>query len=349
MLSLRNSSPRQIALLTAFLLAIPETLILWLVENRIDLAILCFVTVFTLSYLLISFMLERFVYRQIKLIYKFIYKTKATKREETYYKYLIPRKTIQEVGADVENWAAENERELELLRHNEQFRREFLQNLSHEFKTPVFAIQGYIDTLLDGALQDPETAKRFLLRTSKNVERLSNLLNDLDQISKLERGEIVIKKEPFVIQDLILDAFENKQSRAETKQIACRLKKDTESPVLVFADREKIRQVLNNLVSNAIKYGKQGGEIVASVYKTDGKRILIEITDDGVGIPESELPRVFERFYRTEAGRSMDTTGSGLGLAICKHILEAHGQTIHVRSTEQVGTTVGFTLEASPE
>lgn len=349
MLSLRNSSPRQIALLTAFLLAIPETLILWWVEDRASWAIVCFVSVFAISYFLISFMLERFVYRQIKLIYKFIYKTKATKREETYYKYLIPKKTIEEVGVDVEQWAAENEQELELLRHNEQFRREFLQNLSHEFKTPVFAIQGYIDTLLDGGVDDPETTKRFLQRTSKNVARLTHLLNDLDQISKLERGEIVLTKEPFVIQDLIRDVFDSRQSKADTKQIQCRIKKESESPITVFADREKIQQVLSNLVSNAIKYGKQEGLVEASVYPTDGKHILIEITDNGVGIPESELPRVFERFYRTEAGRSMDLTGSGLGLAICKHIIEAHGQTIHVRSTEQVGTTVGFTLEAKPD
>lgn len=349
MFSLRHSTPRQIALFTAFLLAIPESLILWWVEHRIGWAIVCFLSVFGISYLLISFMLERFVYRQIKLIYKFIYKTKATKREETYYKYLIPKKTIEEVGIDVENWAAENERELELLRHNEQFRREFLQNLSHEFKTPVFSIQGYVDTLLDGAIQDPETAKRFLERTSKNVARLTHLLTDLDQIAKLERGEIVLAKESFVIQDLIREVFESKQVKAENKQIQCRIKKESESPIAVFADREKIQQVLGNLVSNAIKYGKQGGEVVASVYPTDGKRILIEITDDGVGIPEAELPRVFERFYRTEAGRSMDLTGSGLGLAICKHILEAHGQPIHVRSTEQVGTTFGFTLETKPD
>jgi two-component system phosphate regulon sensor histidine kinase PhoR len=347
MFSFRNSTPRQISLLTAFLLAIPESLILWWVEKQVGWAILCFVAVFGISYLLISFMLERFVYRQIKLIYKFIYKTKATRKEETYYKYLIPKKTIEEVGVDVENWAAENEKELELLRHNEQFRREFLQNLSHEFKTPVFAIQGYIDTLLDGALANPETAKRFLERASKNVERLSHLLTDLDQIAKLERGEIVLAKEPFVIQELIREVYDSKQSKAEAKEIRCLIKKDSESPVMVFADREKIRQVLSNLVSNAIKYGKQGGEVVASIYRTDGKRILIEITDDGVGIPEADLPRVFERFFRTEAGRSMDLTGSGLGLAICKHILEAHGQTIHARSTEQVGTTFGFTLETA--
>ena len=174
-----------------------------------------------------------------------------------------------------------------------------------------------------------------------------SLLNDLDQIARLERGEIVLTKEAFVIQELIQEVYESKIAKAEEKQIGCRIKKESESPVIVFADREKMRQVLTNLVSNAIKYGKQGGEVVASVYKTDGKRILVEITDDGVGISEAELPRVFERFYRTEAGRSMDLTGSGLGLSICKHILEAHGQSIHVRSTENVGTTIGFTLDAT--
>ena len=134
--------------------------------------------------------------------------------------------------------------------------------------------------------------------------------------------------------------------KAEENNIHCSIKKGCEFPLTVFADKEKVRQVLINLVENSIKYGKQNGSITASMYKTDGKHILIEISDDGIGITEKHLPRVFERFYRTDEGRSIDVTGSGLGLAICKHIIEAHGQTIHVRSTENVGTTIGFTLDA---
>lgn len=302
--------------------------------------------IFTGSYFLIYFMMERFIYRKIKLIYKFIYKTKATKREETYYKYVLPQKSIDEVRQDVEAWATKNEEELELLRRNEQFRKEFLQNLSHEFKTPVFAIQGYVDTLLSGALANPEVNKKFLENTSKNVDRLTHLLTDLDEISKLERGELVLYKQNFVIQDMVKDVFESLSGKADHYNIHCSIKKGCESPLTVFADKEKIRQVLINLVENSIKYGKKNGSITASMYKTDGKHILIEISDDGIGISEKNLPRIFERFYRTDEGRSIDVTGSGLGLAICKHIIEAHGQTIHVRSTEAIGTTIGFTLDA---
>lgn len=306
---------------------------------------ICLAVIFGGSYLLISFMLERFIYRKIKLIYKFIYQTKATKKEETYYKYVLPQKSIDEVREDVEAWAEENKQEIELLRKNEQFRKEFLQNLSHEFKTPVFAIQGYVDTLLQGALENPEVNKKFLKKTAKNVERLTNLLNDLDEISRLERGELVLYKQNFVIQELVREAFESLSIRAEARQIHFSIKKGCESPLTVHADKEKIRQVVTNLIENSIKYGKTGGSIVASMYNTDGKHILIELSDDGIGINEKFLPRIFERFYRTDEGRSIDVTGSGLGLAICKHIIEAHGQTIHVRSTEDIGTTIGFTLD----
>jgi len=298
------------------------------------------------SYLLISFVLERFIYRKIKLIYKFIYQTKATKKEEIYYKYILPQKSIDEVSEDVQAWAEQRRQEIDLLKKNEQFRKEFLQNLSHEFKTPVFAIQGYIDTLLAGAMENPEVMKRFLEKTSSNIDRLLNLLTDLDEISKLERGEQAIYKQNFIIQDLVKEVYESLSIKTEEKNIKSSIKKGCESPLTVYADKEKIRQVIINLVDNSIKYGKDGGSIIASIYKMDEKHILVEMSDDGIGIPEKFLVRVFERFYRTEAGRSRDISGSGLGLAICKHIIEAHGQTIHVRSSEDVGTTIGFTLES---
>lgn len=346
MFSTKNTSPKQLSVFIALVLAIPESILVLIVEKSWWWAAGSFVVIFIGSYFLISFMLERFIYRKIKLIYKFINKTKATKREETYYKYILPQKGIDEVREDVEAWAVKTEEEIESLRKNEQFRREFLQNLSHEFKTPVFAIQGYVDTLVGGALENPDVNKKFLEKTSKNIERLTNLLNDLDEISKLERGELVLTKQSFIIQDVVKEVFESLSGIAETKNIHCSLKKGCESPLTVFADKEKIRQVLLNLVENSIKYGKQNGSISASMYNTYGKQILIEISDDGIGIEEKNLPRIFERFYRTDEGRSLDVTGSGLGLAICKHIVEAHGQAIHVRSTEGVGTTIGFTLEA---
>lgn len=345
MFSAKNISPRQLAAFTALVLAVPISCFIGYLAKKWWVGLICFSIIFTGSYLFINFILERFIYRKIKLIYKFIYKTKATKREETYYKYVLPQKSIDEVSVDVEAWATKNEEELELLRRNEQFRKEFLQNLSHEFKTPVFAIQGYVDTLLAGALNNPDVNKKFLEKTSRNVDRLTHLLSDLDEISRLERGELVLYKQNFVIQDLVKEVYESLSLKAEKLNIHCSIKKGCEFPLTVFADKEKIRQVITNMIGNSIKYGKQGGTIVASMYNTDGKHILIEMSDDGIGISEKHLPRIFERFYRTEEGRSIDVTGSGLGLAICKHIIEAHGQTIHVRSTEDVGTTIGFTLD----
>ncbi|HJS56357.1 MAG TPA: ATP-binding protein [Chitinophagaceae bacterium] len=346
MLSPKNISPRQLSFFTALILTLPISLLVYAVEKSWQWGVGSFIIILGGSYLLISFMLERFIYRKIKLIYKLIYQTKATKKEEMYYKYILPQKSIDEVREDVEKWAEENKQEMELLKQNEQFRREFLQNLSHEFKTPVFAIQGYVESLLSGGMNNPEINKRFLENTEKNVERLSNLIQDLDEISKLESGELVLTKTNFIIQDFVKEVFESLSIKAVSPNIAFSIKKGCESPLTVFADKEKIRQVLINLMDNSIKYGKPGGSIVASMYKVDERHILIEISDEGIGIPEKNLPRIFERFYRTEGGRSRDITGSGLGLAICKHIIEAHGQTIHVRSTEGVGTTIGFTLEA---
>ena len=258
----------------------------------------------------------------------------------------MPQKSIDEVREDVEVWAEHHKEEIEVLKENEIFRKEFLLNLSHELKTPVFAIQGYIDTLINGAMDKPEVNKKFLGNAAKNVSRLVNLINDLDEISRLESGEQLIYKENFVIQDMIEDVFETLSINAEEKQIKCSIKKGCELPLTVYADKEKIRQVLINLVDNAIKYGKQHGIVEGSVYRMEGKRILIEITDDGAGITEEHLPRIFERFYRTDLARNRKIGGSGLGLSICKHIIEAHGQTMHVRSKVDVGSSFGFTLQS---
>ena len=293
MFSTKNISPRQLALFTAVILAIPLSLVIYIVMKSWAWGLVSFLLILGGSYLLIAAMLERFIYRKIKLIYKFIYQTKATKKEETYYKYILPQKSIDEVREDVEAWAEENKQEIELLKKNEQFRKEFLQNLSHEFKTPVFAIQGYVDTLMQGALENPEVNRKFLKKASKNIERLTNLLNDLDEISSLERGELVLYKENFIIQDLVREVFESISIKADEKNIRYTIKKGCESPLAVYVDKEKIRQVLTNLVENSIKYGKTGGSIVASMYNTDGKLILIEISDDGIGINERHLHRIF--------------------------------------------------------
>jgi len=345
MFSAKNLSPQQLSAATALIISIPISIGIYFFQPLWWVAVIAFVIIYTGSYGLVLFMVQIFVYRKIKLIYKLIYQTKASKREEFYYKNILPQKSIDEVREDVENWAQQRKSEIEVLKQNEAYRKEFLQNLSHELKTPIFAIQGYVDTLINGALENPEVNKKFLASTSRNIDRLVNLVDDLDEISKLERGEQLLLRENFTIQDLVKDVFETLSIKADEKQIKLAIKKGCELPLTVFADKEKIRQVIINLVDNAIKYGKQNGVIEASAYKIDGKKILIEISDDGTGIAEEHLSRIFERFYRTDLARSRKVGGSGLGLAICKHIIEAHQQTIHVRSTIDVGTTFGFTLE----
>ncbi|MBC7902551.1 MAG: sensor histidine kinase [Gemmatimonadaceae bacterium] len=345
MANLNNLSPRQVAAINAASISVLVALANFVFIRSWWVAGLTLIILFIIAYSLIYFFIERFIYRRIKLIYKFIYQTKASRKEEVYYKYILPKKSIDQVSEDVEQWAAQKKEEIENLKQNEVYRKEFLQNLAHEFKTPIFSIQGYVDTLLGGAMEQPEIRKKFLQNTSRNVDRLVNLMNDLDEISKLESGEQLLYTTNFVIQDLIREVYESLFIKTGTKNIYTSIKKGCEAPVTVFADKEKIRQVLINLVENAFKYGKNNGNIVASIYNTDGDNVLVEIGDDGIGIEEEHLPRIFERFYRTDAARSRDKGGTGLGLAICKHIIEAHGQSIHVRSKPDVGTSIGFTLE----
>ncbi len=294
--------------------------------------------------MLILFILKQFLHRQIKLIYKLISQTKASKREEFYLKNVLPEKSIDEVQLDVERWADQRKKEIEVLQQNEIFRKEFLQNLSHELKTPIFSIQGYVETLLNGAVHNEEVNMKFLQNTYRNVDRLVNLVDDLDEISKLESGELRLSVSNFIIQDLTKEVYESLYLKAQEKEISLSIKKGCEMPFTVSGDKEKIRQVLINIVENAIKYGKEKGSVEASFYKVDKNNILIEISDDGLGIAEEHRLRIFERFYRTDSARSRKVGGSGLGLAICKHIIEAHQQSIHIRSTIDVGTTFGFSL-----
>lgn len=347
MFNFKNLAPRQVSAILAFSISALVGLANFVLLKDWIIALVSFGVLFLVAYLLIFYFLQQFIYRRIKLIYKFIYQTKASKREEFYNKYIIPQKSMEEVKEDVEKWAVQRQGEIEVLRKNEAFRKEFLQNLAHEFKTPIFAIQGYIDTLLGGAMENLEVRKKFLENTSRNVDRLVNLMNDLDEITRLETGEQVLYKQYFVVQDLIREVIESLSIRLQQREITASIKKGCEAPVYVFADKEKIRQVLINLISNATKYGKPGGTIVASVYSTDEFKVLIEVSDDGIGIDEEHLPRIFERFYRTDKARSRDKGGTGLGLAICKHIVEAHGESMHVRSKPDVGTTIGFTLSSS--
>ncbi len=347
MLSKKNPTPFQLAFLGAVLLSFPLSIFVFFLKSDLWLTLLFLLISIAITYGVILFVLKLFIHRQIKLIYKLISQTKASKKEDFYYRNILPRKNITEVQLEVERWADKQKKEIEVLQQNEIFRKEFLQNLSHELKTPIFSIQAYVETLLNGAINNEEVNVKFLQSTFRNVERLVNLVDDLDEISKLESGELELYFESFIIQDLLKEVYESLYLQAKEKEIDCAIKKGCDSPLTVFADKEKIRQVLTNIIDNAIKYGKKNGTIEASFYRVEGKNTLVEISDNGYGISEEQRIRIFERFYRTDAARSRKIGGSGLGLAICKHIIEAHQQAIHVRSKLDVGTTFGFSLAAS--
>ncbi len=344
MFDTKSQSPVRIALTIAITSCIFVAGLLIVTGNNTTVILVGTSFFFLLSYFFPKFLIEKYFSRKIKLIYKFINQTKASKREEFFLNKLLPKKKLEEVSEEVFQWADQRKTELELLEKNEAFRKEFLQNLSHEFKTPAFAIQGYLETLISGAMDNPEVSKKFLNNAYKNTERLINLISDLDEITKLESGKQQLHYQQFIIQDLVAEVFDSLMIKTQPKNIKCSIKKGCEQPLSVYADKEKIRQVIINLVDNAIKYGNQEGIVEASIYRTDDKNVLFEISDDGIGIEEEHLLRIFERFYRTDYGRSRNIGGTGLGLAICKHIVEAHGQIIHVRSKPGVGTTFGFTL-----
>lgn len=296
------------------------------------------------SYMVFYFLIEKYVYSKIKIIYKLIHNLKLGKDlKDALGEYVSPD-PINDVEQEVKEWARDKKTEIEDLKKQEKFRKEFLSNISHEFKTPLFAIEGYVEALQDGAMEDPVLAQQFLTKVSNNVERLSFLIKDLNEISKLESGEIPINYQKFDLVILIKEVIESLELKAQKYNISLTFKEKYQQPTFVNADREKIRQVLINLLDNSFKYGKEGGNTAITTFEMHDQ-VLIEITDNGMGIEEKYLPRLFERFYRTDTSRSRQIGGSGLGLAIVKHIIEAHDQTINVRSTSGIGSTFGFTLQ----
>lgn len=300
---------------------------------------------FIVSFILLTNILHRHIHNRISNIYKLIRSLKLGKDMKVVLAEHASEDPIQSAEKEVRDWASQKSSEIDQLKAQERFRREFLSNISHEFKTPLFAVQGYIETLKDGMMEDdPEMATNFLNKASKNIDRLTYLLNDLDEISKLESGQISINLEKFDIVELIIDAVDQLIDKAHTQNIEIIADLKNNNPIYVKADKLRIQQVIINLIDNSIKYGKEGGKTKINIYPLLDQ-ILVEVTDNGQGIEEKNLPRVFERFFRTDKSRSRDIGGSGLGLSIVKHIIEAHQQTVHARSTEGIGTTFGFTLE----
>lgn len=288
------------------------------------------------------FLIKYFITDRLRVLYRSIRKGKFHTNEEIAETAL--NEAIEQAEEETREWTDARMREISKLKEQEEYRREFLGNLAHELKTPVFSIQGYILTLLEGGLEDDTINRTFLERASKATDRMTSILEDLDQLTKFEVNEINLDIKRFDIHELVKDIFEDLEMKAKKKKIKLKFAKEEYSSIMVRADRNKIGQVLTNLISNSISYGHEGGRCTVRFYIMDDI-VTVEVSDDGPGIEESHIPRLFERFYRVEKSRNRNEGGSGLGLAIAKHIIEAHGQTINVRSTPGVGSTFTFGLD----
>ena len=346
---MKYSDPRRLSLMVS-LSVVAFTALLLLLFSVLAHAVEWFyalpglVLLFICSYFIFRFALEKFIYEKIRIIYKTIHSLKRPKDSDK-FKLSIRNDTIERVNQEVLEWGQDRTKEIEELKKLAVYRREFIGNVSHELKTPIFNIQGYVLTLLDGGLEDPNINREYLLRTEKSINRMIAIVEDLEAISQLESGEMKLNLKKVDIVTLAREVIDFLEIKARKKNFRMYLAEAYEKPVYVLADKEKIRQVLINLIDNSIKYGsKETGKTKISFFDMD-ENILVEVTDNGIGISQQDLPRIFERFYRTDKGRSREQGGTGLGLAIVKHIIEAHQQTINVRSSLDVGTTFGFTLK----
>ena len=290
-----------------------------------------------LTLVIANITLNEFVFRKIRIIYRLIDKLRDNQEEET------QQNIIDAVQEKVIEFSLQKSKEIEQLKKLEQYRKEFLGNVSHELKTPIFNIQGYLETLLDGALDDPKISRDFIARASSNAERLSEIVSDLLLISQYESGNLTLDMDGYDILAQAKEVFESFAMQADAKKIQLRFRDQYASPIVVVADKVRIGQVFYNLISNAIKYCQENC-FVSIAFTQQATHLLIEISDNGPGIAQEHLGRLFERFYRVDKGRSRERGGTGLGLAIVKHIIEAHKQAITVHSSVGIGTTFAFTL-----
>ncbi len=331
---------RSSLLITTFLTGLFSTFLLY--KGQMDwlftllFAILCFGAAF----LVIQIRVERFIYRRVKKIYDDV-----SLLESSTFSSKPVTTDMKTLTQEIEKFAEGKKIEIDTLKIREEYRKDFLGNVSHELKTPLFTVQGYILTLLDGAMNDKKIREKYLNRANKGVERLIYIVRDLDLITKLEVGGLKLEREDFDIIELIGNVFELLEMRAAEKEITLTFDMEYENPIYVNADREKIQQVVSNLLVNAIKYGSKNGTTEVSVENLIKNKVIIRVTDNGEGIPKQHIPRLFERFYRVDQSGSRKEGGSGLGLSIVKHIIEAHDEKIYVESEEDVGSEFSFTLE----
>jgi len=328
-------------LLISFLLTTVLGIFLWN-SGSMDWQLLAVILVTSslISFLVVQLRIEKFIYRNIERIYKDVSLLESTS--------LAPKTITTDMRSltdEIEKFAKDKKIEIDTLKIREEYRKDFLGNVSHELKTPLFTVQGYILTLLDGAMDDKNLRKKYLQRANKGVERLIYIVKDLDLITKLEVGDLNLEIEDFDILELVRNVFDLLEMKAAKKNITLTFDMDYKDPIYVKADKEKIQQVITNLVVNSIKYGQQNGTTEVSVENLIKNKVIIRVTDNGEGISKQHLARIFERFYRVDKSGSRAEGGSGLGLAIVKHIIEAHNEKIYVESVLDIGSEFSFTLE----
>ena len=346
--SIDTLTPRQVALVAAAFVAILVGVLALVLVRQLNAAISAWWTLllaavaFGAAYTVVMVALERFINARIRLLFRMVHDLKTGKSSAPPV-VDMNSDVLGQVQATVEDWAREKRTEITELREREQFRREFIGNLSHELKTPIFNIQGYILTLLEGGLEDPNVNRDFLERAARGTDRLNKIVEDLDMIAKLESGVMEMAMEPTDLAELVRDELADAARHATEKGIV--LRSEITDPLMVQCDPGRMAQVFLNLLNNSISYGRPGGSVTVRAYTVEGGQVLVEVSDNGIGIAPEHLSRLFERFYRVGKSRARNEGGSGLGLAIVKHIIDAHGQSITVRSTEGEGTVFAFTLK----
>ncbi|MEY3600591.1 MAG: hypothetical protein RLZZ463_1368 [Bacteroidota bacterium] len=344
-MSQKLRKPYRFAAITSLLISALLTFLVgflfdsWSAQMTLSLVAFAFLS-FVLTFVVIQWRIEQFIYSRIKKLYDDL-----TILQSSAINTGPVTTDMKTLTAEIEKFAQEKKLEIDGLKVREQYRKDFLGNISHELKTPLFMIQGYILTLLDGAVDDKKVAKKYLQRAAKGVDRLTYIIKDLDLITKFEAGNLTVDPEAFDAVDLVRSVFEMLEMRASKKNITLTFDMEYQQPIMVWADAEKIQQVLTNLIVNAIKYGHEDGTIEVSIEDLVKSKVIIRITDNGEGIAKEHIPRLFERFYRVDKSGSRKEGGSGLGLSIVKHIIEAHGEKIYVESVLGVGSEFSFTLE----
>ena len=336
------------SIITAFYISFFITLFVMLLMNvmlkvsfhkAFPFLIIFLLVIYFSTFFIIQYRVERFIYRRVKKIYDDI----SLLESSTFFNKPITT-NIEDLTSDVKKFATEKKLEIEMLKLREEYRREFLGNVSHELKTPLFTVQGYLSTLIDGAMDDKSIRKKYLKRAEKGVERLIYIVEDLDMITKLEVGDLNLEFSEFDIVELIQNVFDLLEMKADKKKIILAFDKFYVQPIFVNGDKDKIQQVIENLIVNSIKYGKVDGLTEVSIINLTKEKLLIRISDNGEGIEKQNIPRLFERFYRVNKSGSRTEGGSGLGLSIVKHIIEAHNEKIYVESEFGIGSEFSFTL-----